>query len=165
MKTVLKTILMTLMFCLSSCKPLSSAPLGLATTEVDIVSTSMPSINVSQPDLKTTMGDFVIVSARFVEEVNGTKPKVGERILLMTLTRPGSVKLDPVKFSLEEFDNMIHDRGSEIYILGNDGSRVISTMGGWVQDEFAMGFSVPLEAETYTLYWSGNSPINLNIEE
>lgn len=165
MKTVLKTILITLVFCLSSCKPSSFTPSERATTEVDTVNTSMPGTNPSQPILKTTMGDFVIVSVRFVEEVNGAKPQIGEKILLVFLTQPGSVKLDPAKFSLEEFDNMIHNSDIEIYILGNDGSHTISTMGGWVDDEFAMGFRVPLEAKMFTLYWSGNSPIDLNIEK
>jgi hypothetical protein len=38
-------------------------------------------------------------------------------------------------------------------------------MSGWVEDEFAMGLRVPLGAETYTLYWPGNSPIDLVAEE
>jgi hypothetical protein len=111
------------------------------------------------------MGDFIIVSARLVDEVHGNKSPTGEKFLLVVLARPNLAKLIPGEFSLESFQNMINDGHDEIYILGNDGSRKFSTgMGGWVEEEFVMGFTVPL-LETYTLYWPGNLPIPLDIEE
>jgi hypothetical protein len=36
-------------------------------------------------------------------------------------------------------------------------------MAGWVQDDFTMGFVVPI-AESYTLHWPENSPIELSLE-
>jgi hypothetical protein len=60
---------------------------------------------------------------------------------------------------------MIYDTShGEIYIFGSDGSRTTPNMGGWVAEEFAIGFNIPLGAESYTLYWPGNSPIDLHIE-
>jgi hypothetical protein len=91
--------------------------------------------------------------------------QAGQKILLILLTQPGVEKLDPAVFSLEEFSNMTHASGVEITVEASDGSKSISTMGGWVGDEFAMGFIVPADAGPYTLHWTGNSPIVLNIEE
>ena len=111
------------------------------------------------------MGDFVIASARLVDEVHGDRPPAGEKFLLVVLTQQGLVNLVPGEFSLEIFRNMFTDGKDEIYILGSDGSQTFPTgMCGWVEEEFVMGFTVPL-VETYTLYWPGNLPIDLHIEE
>ena len=116
----------------------------------------------NKPMLKTSLGDLVIVSARFVDEVHGEKPGPGEKILLVILSQPGLEKLDPAKFSLEAFDKMTHDTSKgKIYILGDDGSQTISTMGGWVDEEFAMGFRLPAAVKTYTLFWQDNPPIDI----
>jgi hypothetical protein len=74
-------------------------------------------------------------------------------------------RLDPATFSLEDFANMIHDTSKgKIHILGDDGSETISTMSGWVDEEFVMGFKVPATAKTYTLFWQDNSPIDIVVE-
>jgi hypothetical protein len=127
--------------------------------ETETLNTATP----SQLNLKTTMGDFLITSVRLVDEVQGDKSQPGEKFLLVTLTQPGLVNLVPGEFSLESFQNMLHASNGQIYVLGNDDSPIISTMAGWVQDEFVMGFRVPV-AESYTLYWPGNSPFELNPE-
>jgi hypothetical protein len=142
--------------------PLSSGSLAPV---IEVLNTPISSTNTASPLLKTSMGDFIIVSARLVDEVHGNKSPTGEKFLLVVLARPNLAKLIPGEFSLESFQNMINDGHDEIYILGNDGSRKFSTgMGGWVEEEFVMGFTVPL-LETYTLYWPGNLPIPLDIEE
>jgi hypothetical protein len=107
----------------------------------------------------------VIASSRLVNEANGAKPLDGEKFLLVILTQPDLTNLDPNNFSLQDFSDMIHNPDMEIYILGDDDSQTISTMGGWVGDEFAMGFRVPADISTYTLHWAGNSPIELRVEE
>ena len=165
MNSARTAILAAMMICISACKPISPAPLPSATTPPDVLPALTPSADPTQPLLRTEQGDFVIASARLVDEANGVKAEAGEKILLMILTQPDLTNLDPTTFSLEVFGNMTHDPNTEIYILGNDGSRTISTMGGWVGDEFAMGFKVPVDAEPYTLYWTGNSPIALSIKE
>ena len=153
-------ILSVIMLFLSACAPVASTQLPLATTE-----SSGSNTEAAQSLLKTTQGDFAIASARLVDEANGVKPQSGEKLLLVILAQPDLTNLDPSKFSLEVFSNMTHDPGTEIYVLGDDGSKTISTMGGWVGDEFAMGFRVPVALNTYTLYWTGNSPIALRVEE
>jgi hypothetical protein len=160
MKSILKILVPVVLFIVSAC----NAPLA-ATEESKASDTPMPENDATQPVLKTSMGDFVIVSARFVDEVHGTKPNPGEKILLVILSQPGLERLDPATFFLEDFDKVIHDTSKEpIYILGSDGSETISTMGGWVDEEFAMGFILPATAKTYTLFWPDNAPIDIVVE-
>jgi hypothetical protein len=52
-----------------------------------------------------------------------------------------------------------------IYIFRKDGSQALySQMGGWVEDDFVIGFTMPL-METCTLNLPDNAPFPLNIEE
>jgi len=157
--------LATIILFISACAPAASTQPPTATIESSGLNASVSNTEVAQPLLKTAQGDFVISAARLVDEVNGVKPQSGEKLLLVVLTQPDLTNLDPSKFSLEAFSNMTHDPSTEIYILGDDGSKTISTMGGWVGDEFAMGFRIPADINTYTLYWTGNSPIALQVEQ
>jgi hypothetical protein len=174
MRTTGISILMTIAFLISSCTPFSSK--SSASGKEEIVTLNTPAIStetISSPDieyplLKTTMGDFIIVSTRLVDEAHGTVAPPGDKFLLMELARPGMEKLVLGEFPLEDFQNLILDGRDEIYVLRDDGSQLFySGMGGWfTEDEFVIGFTVfqPLP-ETYTLYWTDNPPIPLNIEE
>jgi hypothetical protein len=151
--------------------PLSSISLTPAMEEMEVLDTPTSSANTAYPLLKTSMGDFIVISARLVDEVHGDESPPGEKFLLIGLARPGLEKLVMSEFSFESFQNMISDSPGEIYVLGSDGSQILYRgMGGWLDgenefaDEFVMGFTVPL-VETYTLYWNNNPPIRLNIEE
>lgn len=119
--------------------------------------------------LNTRMGEFVIASARFVDDVNGEKPGPGEKLLLVALTRPGMESIDPSNFSLEEFQSMVQDTTQGmIHILGEDGSQTISSMAGWVgpeYKEFGMGFRLPSSVTAYQLVWPGNDPLAIVPEE
>lgn len=154
MKAVWSVIPVLVALCLSSCSPSSGLP------ETEEVNTATP----SQPILITTMGDFVITSTRLVDEVHDQQSRAGEKFLLVILTQPGLENLDPGEFSLEAFQKMIQDSNGQIYVSGKDGFQVISTMAGWVQDEFALGFTVPI-VESYTLHWPGNSPMELHTKD
>ncbi len=79
----------------------------------------------------------------------------------MILSKPDSTNLVPGEFSLDDFQKMIQDSSGQIYVSGKAGSKSISTMAGWVEDEFSMGFTVPDE-DTYTLVWPGNSALELH---
>ena len=140
--------------CLSSCSPASPLP------ATDTANTEAP----SQPVLKTSMGDFVIASSRLVDEVHGQQAQSGRKFLLLIFSEPDLTNLVPGEFSLEEFQKMMQDNSGQINVSGSDSSQNISTMAGWVDDEFAVGFIVPI-AESYTLNWPGNSPIALSPTE
>jgi hypothetical protein len=160
-----RALLAAIMLGITACNPISSTSIPPTTAESDALQTPATSPNPAQFLLKTEQGDFGIAAARLVDEANGVTPQAGEKLLLIILTQPDLTNLDPNEFSLEVFSNMIHAPGTEIYILGEDGSRIISTMGGWIGSEFAMGFRVPVEISTYTLYWTGNPPVVLRVEE
>ena len=174
MKTTGISILMTIAFLLSSCTPFSIK--SLASAKEEIITLNTPAIStetVSSPDteyplLKTTMGDFIIVSTRLVDEVRGSKAPPGDKFLLVGFARPGMEKLVMGEFPLEDFRNLIQDGRDEIYVLRDDGSQLFfSGMGGWLtEDDFVMGFTVfqPLP-KSYTLYWTDNSPIPLDVED
>lgn len=152
MKTVWVLLSVIAAFSLPSCNPSSKMP------ETEILNPATPSI----PSLKTSMGDFLIRAVRLVDEVHNEKAQPGEKFLLVILTKPGLVNLVPGEFSLESFETMIRESNGQIYVLGKDGSPIISPMAGWIEDEFTMGFRVP-PAESYTLYWLGNAPIELSL--
>jgi hypothetical protein len=152
MKTVWIVISVITALCSPACRASSELP------ETEVLNPATP----SQPNLETSMGVFSISSARLLDEIHDEKAQPGEKFLIVILTQPGLENLVPGKFSLESFQTMIGESNGQIYVLGKDSSRVISTMAGWIEDEFAMGFRVPI-AESYTLYWPGNSPIELTL--
>lgn len=154
-----KIVVLWVVLSLAAC----SAPASLPTP----TNVSMPTLPAAgKPLLKTAAGEFEVAAARFTEEVHGVKPGPEEKILLVILAQPGGKKLDPQAFSLEAFQQALQDTGQgQVHILGDDGSFTISSMAGWVEDEFAMGFRLPAAAKTYTLFWPGNDPIVLAPEE
>ena len=120
------------------------------------------------PLLKTSMGDFEIVSARLVDQVNDSVAPPGDKFLLLELASPDGEKLVIGEFSLEDFQRMTEAGGEELYIAGEDGApRFHNGMAGWPdQDEFVIGFTIfaPLP-KSYTLHWPGNDPVTLTIAE
>jgi len=94
-----------------------------------------------------------------------TQPTPDQKLLLIMLTGPGGKKLEPGNFSLEDFQAMVQDSTQgTIHILGDDGSKTISTMAGWSGPEnsdFGMGFRLQDSVTSYQLIWPGNDPINI----
>ena len=159
--------LITIAFLLTACTPAFSNTVTQASEKTEVFTTPISSPEETHPLIKTTMGDFIIVSARLVDEARDTKAPPGDKFLLVELASPGMEKLVMGEFSFEAFQEMVTVDRSGVYVLRDDGSQLFfSGMGGWLnEDEFVMGFTVfqPLP-ETYTLYWTGNSPIELSIE-
>ena len=165
MKSIGMIFVLIVLFNLSACQQFEPTPAAVLPA-IKASETPRPEQEAAKPVITTALGDFVVVSARFVDEVNGDKPSAGEKILLVILSQPGQKRLDSDKFSLEAFQKMIHaPTTGEIYILTGDGFRAISTMGGWVNDEFAMGFRLPIAAKTYSLHWQGNPAIEIVPED
>jgi hypothetical protein len=168
MKTKAIVLLLTIACLITACTPSSFLTATPTIENNEVVSTPTSTAETEYPLLKTTMGDFIIVSVRLVDEARDTKAPPGDKFLLVELARPGMEKLVMGEFSLESFQEMVTDDRSEIYVMRDEGSQLFySGMGGWLtEDEFVMGFTVfqPLP-ETYTLYWTGNSPVELTIEE
>ena len=174
MKLLSLPLLIVVVLNLAACQgaPASSAaptPAPMIASETLLaapaISTETSASGDGQIVFKTTIGDFAITGSRFVAEANGTRPGPDEKLPLVFLARPGVEKLNPGEFSLEAFDQALRDLSQgEVHIAGDDGSYTICTMGGWVEDDFAIGFRVPASAKTYTLFWPGNDPIELSPE-
>ena len=107
--------------------------------------------------IHTSAGDFVYVSARFVDEVHGETPEPGHNILLVVLARAEGGEIDLAAF--QEATRGI------VYVLGDDGSLTYSPMAGWVDDEFVIGFRPPETAGTFQLIWPENPPIEVDPSE
>jgi hypothetical protein len=109
--------------------------------------------------LPTSIGDFKYLSARIVDEVNGAVPLPGEKILLVVIER-----VDEEQIDLAAFDTAIRKVPEGVFIEGEDGSKTIHTMGGWVDEDFTIGFRVPEALKTYTLHWPGANPLSIEPE-
>ena len=109
-------------------------------------------IELAKTILKTSDGDLVYVTARFVDETPMETPAPGNKLLMIILERADGQAID-----LEGFN----DEHLEIVVWGDDGSRTISTMGGFLGEEFAIGFRVPDSAATFTLEWGDNPPLEV----
>lgn len=163
MKKVSISILLSMVLLLAGCKP--APTLDTSHTESSPTETAIPAVL----SFTTTIGDFEIAEARLVEEINNTTAQPGAKILILVLRQPGGGRLDPASFSLEAFNQAIHDLSEgQTHITGDDGSDTISTMAGWTeqgQGDFVIGFQVPEAATKFTFYWPGNEPIELFISE
>jgi hypothetical protein len=168
------SILIIMAFLIASCNPLSTSTLPPVKEEIESVNTpALSTETVSTPDaeyliLKTTMGDFIIVSGRLVDEVRGSKAPPGDKYLLVGFARPGMEKLVMGEFPLEDFRNLIQDGRDEIYVLRDDGSQLFfSGMGGWLtEDDFVMGSRYSNLYRKHTHYIGPiTPPIPLNIED
>jgi hypothetical protein len=183
MRILIATFLVLIMLGLSACEEAQVEPLPPVALEERAAEsqtlipppktgeTGTPALTPAsavKPVIKTSIGDLEIETVRSVDEVNGVKPGPNERLILITLGKPGQAKLDVSTFSLEAFDKALRDRSSgEVHLSGDDGSYSICSMAGWVgekYDTFAMGFRVPATAKTYQLFWPGNDPLDLHLE-
>jgi hypothetical protein len=194
MKTITIPFFLSLIICISACvghPVVSSTPSvievriskppvqpSLATTEVTKTPDRRPTVSLEivetitltptinpKPVFKTSLGELLINTVRWVDEVNGVSPGPDERLMLIVLGKPGLTQFDKSKFSLETFDKALRDQSSgEVHISADDGSYAVCSMAGWVgpkYEEFAMGFRLPATAKTFQLYWPGNAPIDL----
>ncbi len=134
--------------------------LGMSACMPSIPPPLTPTAVPSNPALKTAVGDLTVASARRVDDVNGAQVEAGEKILLVILTQPGGARLAPETFPLEAFQKALQDvSNGQVHISTDAGAEAICSMAGWVENEFAMGFRVPVTAKTYTLFWPGNEPL------
>lgn len=102
---------------------------------------------------QTEIGDMRYLSARFVDEVHGVTPNPGHKLLLVRLEPADGAELDLQKFQ---------EAHMQIFIEGDDDSSSLSTMAGFVEDGFVIGFQVPDTIQTYTLVWGDNPPLDIS---
>jgi hypothetical protein len=112
--------------------------------------------------ISTSLGEFEIGAIHLVDEVHDQKAEVGQVFLLLALTQNGE---NPALGSipLDQIDKITHDSstGEQVHITDGKSLDAITTMSGWVDDEFVVGFTVPSDASGLTLQWPGQDPIDL----
>jgi hypothetical protein len=156
MKTKRIPLFLAVILLFTACSvPPTAAPQEAAITPASVV----VSTNTAVPDqgaaamparvgLRTAIGDMVYTSARFVNEANSTRPEPGKKLLLVFVEQADKSSID-----LQQWV----DAKMQIFIRGDDGSKTLSTMGGFVDNQFAIGFQVPETAKTYQLVWGDNT--------
>jgi hypothetical protein len=139
MKTYRIALFLVVVITLSACAP---RPAETAPT----VAPAAPAV------LKTSIGDLRVTSARLVDQANSTQAEPGHKILLLGLER-----VDDSPIDLQQFQ----DAHVQAFIRGDDDSATTSTMGGFVDGAFSIGFQVPETLKTYSLEWEGNDPVEI----
>lgn len=145
-------LLVTIIFILTACAPGSPSPTVPVTPPADASPTTAPVSAPAQPVFKTAVGDLSFVSARFVSQANSTTPEPGCKLLLVILERTDSAPID-----LQQFV----DAHMQIFIEDYDGTSTLSTMGGFVDGQFAIGFQVPETQVDFRLVWGENTVVDI----
>ena len=144
--------------------------------------TAQPPIEDERPAtniITTKMGDFRVTESHLQDEVIGGYTSKGEKFLLVVLTHPDGSMIDPETFSLEEFQDNGEgqvaikwvkppDRSLDHLVKLDDSYLAFCPMGGWINDDFVVGCTVPHPADEYWFHWgyeSENEPILLSPEE
>jgi hypothetical protein len=145
-KTILTLLTIVL---LSACAPAQPAPQDTALAD------NVPVAKQGQTPIKTAAGEMIYQNAKFVDEVNGTPSLPDCHILLVFLDKSDGSRVD-LKRDGAAF--------SGIFIHGEDGSETLSTMGGFVEGDFAIGFQIPKSVTTYKLVWGDNPEVFIEPE-
>jgi len=109
-----------------------------------------PSAISGETILETSIGDMVYQRAALVDQANFTTALPDCRILLIYLEKADGSAIDLAKDGAGF---------SGIFIHGEDKSETLSTMGGFVEDKFAIGFQIPKTVKTFKLVWHDNPPL------
>lgn len=117
--------------------------------------TPPPTATVALVTITTSLGDMIITKAEIVDEnPMGEKAAPGYQILNVSFESADDSPIDGMDF---------YSASQEVYIIGDDGSKTESYMGGLVSGELIVGFTPPASAQTFTLYWPNNDPIELDL--
>jgi len=114
----------------------------------------------SEARIETSIGKLTVIKAQIAEELPGTGHRAadGYQLLLVWLEGDTSEQAD------------LTTEG--VYVIGDDGSKTyvavsgVSRLGeGTSELKFLLGFSPPITAKTFTLYWPDNPPVELVLSE
>ncbi|HSH01405.1 MAG TPA: hypothetical protein VLL52_02730 [Anaerolineae bacterium] len=136
---------------------------AVAEVEAEESQDGMSDDEMAKPMIETSLGTFVIDSARFVDEVRGQPAGPDAQYLLVALAGEKGEELAPGSVDLMAFNEALKDvsQGDLVHVTGSDDFYMVSTMGGWLGDEFVIGFVVPNSVTDYQLFWPGNELIEI----
>ena len=127
----------------------------------------------------TKIGDFLVDSSHLQDEVIGGDAGENSKFLLVVLTHADGSPIDPETFDLEAFqeirEGQVEIKWNELpnysldHLMKSDDDRyfAICPMGGWLNDDFVVGCTVPAPADEYWFVWGyegENEPILLTPE-
>jgi hypothetical protein len=124
----------------------TSVPPTTTPTEVPIVIT-----------ITTSLGDIFLTKAEVAtENVMGDQAAPGFQLLNVWFESADGSAIDGSAF---------YDESKAVYVMGDDGSKTNSYLGGLVSGQLLVGFTPPESAHTFTLYWPGNEPVELTLSQ
>jgi hypothetical protein len=107
--------------------------------------------------VKTSVGNMVITKAEIaINNPTGDVAAPGYQILNVWFKSADGSKTDGSTF---------YAASNGAYVISDDGSKTERYMGGLVDGKPMVGFTPPLTAHKFTLYWPGNDPIELTLSK
>lgn len=159
---------MFLIVVLSGCAPATTpmpptfTPIPPTETPVPPTVTPIPSDTpvptaVTPTKITTTLGDVIITKAEIVsEDMFGSKAAPGYQILYVWFESADGSEIDGGAFL---------DASEGAYVIGDDGSKTERYLGGLMSGSLMIGFTPPVSAKEFTLYWGDNDPIKLSLSQ
>ena len=115
--------------------------------------TPMPAASGTGKKITTSAGTVVVTKTEIAtEDAMGNKASPGYEILTVWFQTTDGSTIDGTAF---------YNASKGVYIMGDDGSKTISNMGGMLDLKLMVGFTPPVKAHKFTLYWPGNDPVEL----
>jgi hypothetical protein len=160
-------VFVSLIILLSGCVP-ASTPVSPTLTPIPPTETSVPSTSTPVPSdtpastvgtsttITTSVGDVVVTKAEIVnEDMFGSKAAPGYQILYVWFESADGSEIDGGDF--------LDASKGVAYVIGDDGSTTERYLGGLMSGSLMLGFTAPVSAKEFTLYWGDNDPITLSL--
>jgi hypothetical protein len=131
-------------------------PIPPTKTPIPPTETLVPTV-VTSTKITTSLGDVIITKAEIVsEDMFGSKAAPGYQILYVWFKSADGSTIDGGKFL---------DASEGVYVIGDDGSKTERYLGGLMSGSLMIGFTPPVSAKEFTLYWGDNDPIKLSLSQ
>ena len=131
----------------------SLPPTEIMTSTPADTMTPMPTRTQEPIVFHTSQGTLEIIRYGFQPSLLEWKPDGGYRLLILWL--------QSVDGSYEQGDGLLEDSAG-VYVIGNDRSTTFRGVCCLAPEGLVIGFTTPATASTFTLYWPGNEPIELD---
>lgn len=157
-------VIVLLSGCASATTPISLTPTSIRRTETPVLPTVTPIPSdtpaptaVTSTKVTTSLGAVIVTKAGIVsEDMFGSKPAPGYQILYVWFESADGSEIDGGAF-LEASEGA--------YVLGDDGSKTERYLGGLMSGSLMIGFTPPVSAKEFTLYWGDNDPVKLSLSQ
>jgi hypothetical protein len=151
---------------LSGCAPASTPVLPtLPPTETSIPPTLTPNpsdtpmpAGDTSTKITTSVGDVVVTKSEIVStDMFGSAAAPGYQILYIWFESADGSEIDGGDF--------LNASEGVVYVIGDDGSTTERYLGGLMSGSLMLGFTPPVSAKEFTLYWGDNDSITLSLSQ